>query len=83
MHILNDLFGPGTWGTGGNLVAWVICGAIGFGWLHSKEKARHLAHLDAMQRHHAEAMALANKHHAEVLAAIQKGKEVEDAVRHP
>jgi hypothetical protein len=27
--ILRDLFGPGTWGTAGNLVAWVICGAIG------------------------------------------------------
>lgn len=33
--ILLDLFGPGTWGTGGNLVAWVICGAIAgaAGWL--------------------------------------------------
>lgn len=28
-RILLDLFGPGTWGTGGNLVAWVICGVIG------------------------------------------------------
>jgi hypothetical protein len=27
--ILLDLFGPGTWGAGGNLVAWVICGALG------------------------------------------------------
>jgi GH25 family lysozyme M1 (1,4-beta-N-acetylmuramidase) len=27
--ILDDLFGPGTWGTGGNMVAWVLCGAIG------------------------------------------------------
>ncbi len=27
-HILLDLFGPGTWGAGGNLVAWVICGAL-------------------------------------------------------
>lgn len=23
-----DLFGPGTWGTGGNMVAWVICGTL-------------------------------------------------------
>jgi hypothetical protein len=29
MGILTDLFGPGTWGAGGNLVAWVICGALG------------------------------------------------------
>lgn len=27
MWLLRDLFGPGTWGTGGNLVAWVLCGA--------------------------------------------------------
>ena len=26
--ILRDLFGPGTWGTGGNLVAWALCGAV-------------------------------------------------------
>lgn len=31
MDVLRDLFGPGTWGTGGNLIAWVICGAIGAG----------------------------------------------------
>lgn len=28
MNVLRDLFGPGTWGTGGNLVAWVLCGAV-------------------------------------------------------
>jgi hypothetical protein len=27
--ILRDLFGPGTWGVAGNIVAAVICGAIG------------------------------------------------------
>lgn len=26
MSILRILFGQGTWGAGGNLVAWVICG---------------------------------------------------------
>ena len=26
--LLRDLFGPGTWGTGGNLVATVILGAL-------------------------------------------------------
>lgn len=29
MNILNALFGAGTWGAGGNLVAWVLCGIIG------------------------------------------------------
>ena len=25
-HLLTTWFGPGTWGAGGNLVAWVLCG---------------------------------------------------------
>jgi hypothetical protein len=25
-HLMTTLFGPNTWGAGGNLVAWVICG---------------------------------------------------------
>lgn len=35
MTILRDLFGPGTWGTGGNLVAAVLLGGLGvaFGYL--------------------------------------------------
>lgn len=27
-HLLWILFGPSAWGTGGNLVAWVLCGVI-------------------------------------------------------
>jgi hypothetical protein len=46
------LFGPSTWGAGGNMVAWVICGVIGFGWLHSKEKARHLQKMAQAKLHH-------------------------------
>lgn len=26
--ILLDLFGAGTWGAGGNMVAWVLCGVL-------------------------------------------------------
>lgn len=29
-HLLWILFGPGTWGSGGNMVAWVLCGIITF-----------------------------------------------------
>jgi hypothetical protein len=29
-HVLWILFGPGTWGAGGNLAAWVMCGGLGF-----------------------------------------------------
>jgi len=57
VSILRTLFGAGTWGAGGNLVAWVICGTLGFGWLHAKEKARHLQKMAQAARHHAEVMA--------------------------
>lgn len=30
-HLLWVLFGPEAWATGGNLVAWVICGLLGVG----------------------------------------------------
>lgn len=28
-HVLWVLFGPQTWGAGGNVVAWILCGALG------------------------------------------------------
>jgi hypothetical protein len=45
VKVLDDLFGPGTWGTGGNLVAWVICGALGVGgaWLFRDKIGRNFA----------------------------------------
>jgi hypothetical protein len=64
-HVLWILFGPDAWGTGGNLVAWVLCGALGVGgaflfrdligrrlaaWWHRHHR-RHLAgELDAMEQ---------------------------------
>jgi hypothetical protein len=52
VSILRDLFGPGTWGTGGNLVAWILCGAVAAGWLRAKLKAH-----EALARlHHQQAM---------------------------
>jgi hypothetical protein len=56
-HLLWILFGPSAWGTGGNMVAWVICGVLGFGWLHSKEKARHVVRMKQAERHHEAQMA--------------------------
>jgi hypothetical protein len=73
-HILWILFGPSTWGAGGNMVAWVICGVLGFGWLHAKEKARHLAKMTQAQKHHQEQMELAEKHHQEQMALIREGQ---------
>jgi len=69
VSILRDLFGPGTWGTGGNLVAWVICGVLGVigTYLLRHRIGRNLAvwwnlhhrehaveqHLEALRRHEA------------------------------
>lgn len=62
--LLRDLFGPGTWGAGGNLIAWVLCGAIGAGgayllrdrlgprlarWFHRHHGEHLRAELDAME----------------------------------
>jgi hypothetical protein len=65
-HLLWILFGPSAWGTGGNLVAWALCGCLGFGWLHAKEKARHLARMRQADDHHAEVMAQAQAHHEDM-----------------
>lgn len=49
-----DLFGPGTWGTGGNMVAWVICGVLAFGWQHRQNlKLHHAREAAAEARHQA------------------------------
>jgi plasmid maintenance system killer protein len=63
MSVLRTLFGPGTWGAGGNLVAWVLCGGLGFGWLHAKEQARHLARMLQAEQHHEALQAQAAAHH--------------------
>jgi hypothetical protein len=43
--ILRDLFGPGTWGTGGNVIAAVLLGALGAlsAWLGRNKIGRALA----------------------------------------
>lgn len=45
MSVLKDLFGPGTWGTGGNLVAWALCGVVAgvFGYIFRDRIGRRLA----------------------------------------
>jgi hypothetical protein len=73
VSILKDLFGPGTWGTGGNMVAWVICGCIGFGWLHSKEKARHILKMNQAKAHHDEQIALLKAQHETQMNALKGG----------
>ena len=71
MSIWTALFGwPGAWGTGGNLVAWIICGAIAGLWLRAKLKAHHLAQLAQGLRHHKALMAQAQKHHQELMAHV-------------
>jgi hypothetical protein len=69
VSILRDLFGPGTWGAGGNIAAAPILAAIGSGvtWLLRHRIGRALAawwnrhhrehaieqHLEALRRHEA------------------------------
>jgi len=67
---LKDLFGPGTWGTGGNLVAWILCGLLAGLWLRAKLRAQaalarlhHQQATDQRQEHHDAAMAQAQEHH--------------------
>lgn len=71
MSILDALFGPGTWGTGGNLVAWGLCGVLGaIGmWLGRNLIGKHLAAW--WSKHHGE---YAVKHHLEALRRHEQEK---------
>jgi hypothetical protein len=65
--VLRDLFGPGTWGTGGNLVAWILCGVLAGLWLRARMKAHHLAQLALAARHHRDKTTQAQSHHEQLL----------------
>ena len=65
-HLLWILFGPSTWGSGGNMVAWVICGAIGGLWVRARLRAHHLTQVALANRHHAELKAQATAHQNEL-----------------
>jgi len=62
----NTLFGPGTWGSGGNMVAWVFCGGLSFLWLNVIQKERHIQAMAQARRHHDEKMAQADRHHEDM-----------------
>jgi type VI protein secretion system component VasK len=67
---------PATFGTGGNMVAWAVCGVIAFGWQHRQNLRLHQAREDAAQARHEEAMAKADAHHEALkahVAAVQAG----------
>lgn len=71
MTILRDLFGAGTWGTGGNIVAAVILGALGAlsAWLGRHKITARLAIL--WDRHHGP---LAVKRHRQALREHDEAK---------
>lgn len=71
-HLLWVLFGPATWGAGGNMVAWVICGAIGGAWVRAKLAAHHRGLKAQAERHHAEQMALARTHQQELRTQAER-----------
>lgn len=73
--VLRDLFGPGTWGTGGNLVAWIICGILAGLWVRAKLRAHHLAELAQAARHHKDQIALLQEQHAEQLAVAKQNHQ--------
>ena len=50
-HFHHALFGPGTWGAGGNLVAWVICGIAGALIARSASRARTLVLVRLARQH--------------------------------
>ena len=66
MGVVRDLFGPGTWGAGGNLVAWVLCGAMAGGWLRAKLKA----HETLARLHHQQKLDQAQEHHDALVAHV-------------
>lgn len=66
------LFGPGTWGAGGNMVAWVLCGGLSFLWLNVIMKERHVQQLAQAKRHHDEKMEQSRAHHREQTAQAER-----------
>jgi hypothetical protein len=79
-HLPGILFGPGTWGTGGNMVAWVICGIISFTWLYSKERAHHALKMAQSRAHHEESQARAQERHEEAMA--RAAEQHAEAINH-
>jgi hypothetical protein len=67
-----DLFGAGTWGTGGNMVAWVICGGLAFANVRARDKAHHAAAMLLARRHHDERIAQAEEHHQAAMALARE-----------
>jgi hypothetical protein len=65
-HLLWVLFGPQTYGAGGNMVAWVICGLIAGAWLQGRLKAH-----EALARlHHQQKMAQSQANHDALIAHV-------------
>ena len=66
--VLRNLFGAGTWGTGGNLVAWVLCGLLAGLWL----RARLRAQTALAKLHHQQATAQRPEHHAAAMDQMKR-----------
>jgi hypothetical protein len=66
-----DLFGPGTWGAGGNMIAWVICGGLAFANVRARDKAQHAAAAALARLHHQERAEQAEAHHQAAMAQAQ------------
>lgn len=62
----NDFFGPGTWGTGGNMIAWVVCGILAFSWQHRQNLKLHRERLALARAQHQEALMAAALRHQDM-----------------
>lgn len=51
LHWLDDLFGPGTWGTGGNLVASAILTVPTIVWTHARSYRQRQQQHEDMKQH--------------------------------
>lgn len=75
------LFGPGTWGSGGNVFAWVLCGGLSFLWLNVLQKERHIQAMTQAREHQEDRKHQAAEHHRELLdLACRHHREMKEHV---
>jgi hypothetical protein len=72
------LFGPGTWGSGGNLFAWVLCGGLSFLWLNVLQKERHIQAMTQAREHHEAMTQQAEDHHRAMKAHVASMMAAQD-----
>lgn len=90
LHLIWIAFGPSTWGAGGNMLAWVLCGGIAFSWQHSRIKKLNVQRMAQAAQHHSAVMAelktqalVAEQHHQETHRRLGEHAELISAAAKP